>query len=260
LPGYARQRKTPIDELDQSSGETAVNTMAENPELWARVKSVFLDALDLPEDERAEFLTRACAADPRMRQELESLLQSDHAAGSFCETPAASLLGADATSTDVASPQLLPGTRLGPYEIVEFIAAGGMGEVYRARHTVLSREVAIKIVGRQITDDGARRRLLREARHAAILAHPNICTIYEVGDSSNGPFVVMQYVPGRPLGALVRERLPPVQESLSYGVQIADALGHAHQHGIVHRDLKSSNVVVTADRQAIVLDFGLRSE
>jgi len=231
--------------------------MAENPELWARVKSVFLDALELPEDERAAFLTRACADDPRMRQEVESLLRSDEAAGSFCETPAAILLGANSTSSGAASPQLLPGARLGPYEILEFIAAGGMGEVYRARHTVLSREVAIKIVGRQMTDDAARRRLLREARHAAILAHQNICTIYEVGESSTGPFVVMQYVPGRPLGAFVRERLPTVQESLSYGIQIADALGHAHRHGIVHRDLKSSNVVVTAERQAVVLDFGL---
>src|SRR5689334_1343832 len=167
--------------------------MAEQPELWARVKSVFLDALELPEDERAAFLTRACADDPRMRQEVESLLRSDEAAGSFCETPAASLLGANSTSSGAASPQLLPGARLGPYEILEFIAAGGMGEVYRARHTVLSREVAIKIVGRQMTDDAARRRLLREARHAAILAHQNICTIYEVGESSTGPFVVMQY-------------------------------------------------------------------
>jgi eukaryotic-like serine/threonine-protein kinase len=111
------------------STRIVVNAKPEDPELWVRVKSVFLDALDLPEGERAAFVTRTCAADPRLLQEVESLLQSDQAAGSFCETPAASLLLATATSLDVASPQLLPGTQLGPYEIVEFIAAGGMGEV-----------------------------------------------------------------------------------------------------------------------------------
>jgi eukaryotic-like serine/threonine-protein kinase len=246
-----------MDELDRSGGASAVNGMSEDPELWAHVKSVFLDALDLPEHERAAFVARTCAADPRLKQEVESLLRSDEVAGGFCEIPAASLLATDADSTDIASPQLEPGAQLGPYEILEFVAAGGMGEVYRARHTVLSREVAIKIVGRHIADDPARRRLLREARHAATLAHPNICTIYEVGDSGTGPFVVMQYIAGRPLGALVRERRPAVQDALSYGVQIADALGHAHRHGIVHRDLKASNVVVTDDGRAIVLDFGL---
>jgi TolB-like protein/tetratricopeptide (TPR) repeat protein/tRNA A-37 threonylcarbamoyl transferase component Bud32 len=257
-PAYPRHRMTPTDERAQSGGEGVADAMPEDPALFARIKSVFLEAVDLPEDERAAFLARVGAADPRVRQEVESLLQSDQAAGAFCETPAATLLGAEPTFTDVASPQLHPGARLGAYEIQEFIAAGGMGEVYRARHTVLTREVAIKIVSGNISDDAARRRLLREARHAAILTHPNICAIYEVGDSDAGPFVVMQYIPGRNLSALLRERLPTVQEALSYAAQIADALEHAHRQGVMHRDLKSSNVVVAAaDSRAVVLDFGL---
>jgi serine/threonine protein kinase len=146
---------------------------------------------------------------------------------------------------------------VGAYEITGFIAAGGMGDVYRARHTVLDREVAVKSVRAESGDDAARRRLIREARHASVLKHPGICTIHEVVATDDGPFIVMKFVDGRSLRELLQERPLSVEEALANGIQVAAALEHAHAHGIVHRDLKSSNVVVEAAGRAVVLDFGL---
>ena len=225
---------------------------------WARVKAVFLDALERPDSERAAFVRDACAGDPRLRDEVQALLESEAAAERLWETPAAHLMSQDAASgVPLARPRLQPGTRLGSYEIGDFIAAGGMGEVYRARHTLLGRDVAIKTLVGATSDEAARRRLIREAKHASVLSHTNICTIYEVGDGADGPFIVMQHVDGRTLRAIIHEGLPSVDAALAYAMQIADALDHAHAHGIIHRDLKSSNVVVTADERPIVLDFGL---
>jgi serine/threonine-protein kinase len=161
------------------------------------------------------------------------------------------------SATEIGRPRLAPGTNLGLYEIREFIAAGGMGEVYRARHTVLGREVAIKIILGHTADESARRRLIREAKNAAVLTHPNVCTIHEVGDCDEGPFIVMQHVAGRPLNAVIRDGPLGLDDILSCAIQIADALEHAHGHGVIHRDLKSSNVVVSSEGRPIVLDFGL---
>lgn len=226
-------------------------------ERWARVKAVVLDALEYPEPERSAFVAQACSTDPDIKEEVESLLASADAADSFCETPAARLLGSDAWKSRESGPRLPPGTRLGAYEITEFIAAGGMGQVYRARHTVLGRQVAIKTVVARLADDTAKRHLIREARHASTLAHPNICTIHEVGEAGDTPFIVMEYVAGRPLSEIVREGPVPMRDTLAYGIHIATALEHAHARGIIHRDLKSSNVVIDREGNAKVLDFGL---
>lgn len=251
-----------MSSLDQSprasSGRTPEGgTSANELERWSRVKAVFLAALERPESERYDFVAGACVGEAELKDEVESLLASDEAAASFCETPAAGLLRVEALTAAEFAPRLAVGTRLGTYEISAFVAAGGMGEVYRARHTVLGREVAIKTVGAQISDDAAKRRLIREAQHASVLAHPNICAIYEVGEAGGLPFIVMEYVDGRPLSAMLREGVPPLRLSLEYGIQVAGALEHAHGHGIVHRDLKSSNVVIDAGGTAKVLDFGL---
>jgi eukaryotic-like serine/threonine-protein kinase len=161
------------------------------------------------------------------------------------ETPAVHLLSEETgPDTAIARTRLQPGARLGSYEIRNFVAAGGMGEVYHACHSVLGRDVAIKTLGGQTSDAAAARRLIREAKHASVLSHPNICAIYEVGEGDAGPFIVMQYVSGRPLRSIIREQLPSIDEALRYAMQITDALEHAHRHGIIHRDLKSSNFVV----------------
>jgi serine/threonine protein kinase/tetratricopeptide (TPR) repeat protein len=149
------------------------------------------------------------------------------------------------------------GQTLGHYRIESQLGAGGMGVVYRAYDTKLERMVAIKLVGERASDEPtAHERLLREARTASALNHPNVCTIHEVGEAEGQVYLVMELVQGRPLAGLLSE--PRVPETIvRYGIQIAEALEHAHGHGIVHRDLKTSNVMLTAEGRVKVLDFGL---
>jgi serine/threonine-protein kinase len=148
------------------------------------------------------------------------------------------------------------GTRLGPYEIVGRLGAGGMGEVYHARDSRLDRPVAIKLLTGSDAGDAADR-LLREARSASALNHPNICTLHEIGEVEGQPFIVMELVDGESLERRIAGTGLPLPTVLALGTQIADALAHAHARGIVHRDLKSVNVAVTADGRAKVLDFGI---
>ena len=151
-----------------------------------------------------------------------------------------------------------PGERLGPYEIVAFIGAGGMGEVWRARDTRLEREVALKVLpASTLADPTARARLLREARMASQLNHPNVCTIHEVGESDGRAYIAMELVEGRSLASLLAGGGLPAEQVLKLGLQLADALAHAHERGVVHRDLKSGNVNVTLEGRVKVLDFGL---
>jgi eukaryotic-like serine/threonine-protein kinase len=153
---------------------------------------------------------------------------------------------------------LTSGTKLGPYEIVSPLGAGGMGEVYRARDIRLDRIVAIKMISERREPDGkTRKQLLQEARIASGLNHPNICTIHEVGEAEDISYIVMEYVAGRTLTELRGPHGLPAQDVTRYGIQIADALTHAHEHGVVHRDLKSDNIIVTEDDRTKILDFGL---
>jgi serine/threonine protein kinase/tetratricopeptide (TPR) repeat protein len=150
------------------------------------------------------------------------------------------------------------GTTLGSYRLLNKLGAGGMGEVYRAHDERLQRDVAIKVLpSATFQDETARIRLLREARAAAALNHPAICTIYEVGEAGGHVYIAMELVDGRPLRDSTRGSGLPVTDVLRIGMQIADALAHAHARHIVHRDLKSANVVITADGRSKVLDFGL---
>ena len=148
--------------------------------------------------------------------------------------------------------------RLGHYRLLEQIGAGGMGEVYRARDERLDRDTAIKVLPASFRDDlPARNRLLDEARSASQLNHSHICSVYEVGEDNGVSFIAMEYVAGRPLSALLRPDGLPTEQVIRYATQIADALAHAHQRRVVHRDLKPDNVIVTPEGNAKVLDFGL---
>jgi serine/threonine-protein kinase len=153
---------------------------------------------------------------------------------------------------------LAAGTRLGPYEVLGQIGAGGMGEVYQARDTRLDRTVAIKVLPPAMLADGtARARLLREARLASQLNHPHICTVHDVGEADGYVYVAMELVEGQSLSAELAGGALSADQVLRFGSHIADALAHAHAHGVVHRDLKSANVVITPEGRAKVLDFGL---
>jgi serine/threonine-protein kinase len=150
------------------------------------------------------------------------------------------------------------GTKFGPYEIRDHLGVGGMGEVYLAHDTRLRRDVALKVLPPEVTGDAAaRRRLLAEARLGARLDHPNICAIYEVGEHDGRDFIAMKRIPGVTLEDHLGGR--PLSESatITLALQIADAVAHAHTHGIIHRDLKRQNVMITDDGRAVVLDFGI---
>ena len=156
---------------------------------------------------------------------------------------------------------LKPGTFVGPFEVLSSLGAGGMGEVYRARDPRLEREVALKVLpAATVADDTARARLLREARMAARLNHPNVCTIHEVGEAEGQAYVAMELVPGQPLSERLSGGRMGVEDVLRLGQQMADALAHAHENGVVHRDFKSPNVIITPEGRAKVLDFGLAKQ
>ena len=152
---------------------------------------------------------------------------------------------------------LTPGSRLGPYEIVSAIGAGGMGEIYRARDPRLGRDVAIKVLPPSFAADADRlRRFEQEARAVAALNHPNILTVHEIG-AADGPYIVSELLDGRTLRATLANGGLPVKKAIDYALQMANGLSAAHDKGIVHRDLKPENVFVTSDGRVKILDFGL---
>src|SRR5258708_17569815 len=153
---------------------------------------------------------------------------------------------------------LSSGSRLGPYEILAPLGAGGMGEVYRARDERLRREVAVKVLVSQLSADPARRkRFEQEARSASSLNHPNIVTIYDIGSTDSTVYIAMELVDGRTLRDLQQEGLLPTRRLLDIAFQISDCLAKAHGAGIVHRHLKPENIIVTKAGAAKIRDFGL---
>ena len=152
---------------------------------------------------------------------------------------------------------LAAGFKLGPYEIVAPLGAGGMGEVYRAHDSRLNRDVAIKIIPEHLAQNPElRERFEREARAISQLSHPHICVLHDIGKHDGADYLVLEYLEGETLGARVRRGPLPPDQVLKYGAQIADALDKAHRRGVVHRDLKPDNVMLTKSGVKL-LDFGL---
>src|SRR4051812_24944607 len=171
------------------------------------------------------------------------------------------LIDSPRASADNSPATMLPGTRLGPYEVIEAIGQGGMGEVYRARDTRLHRQVAIKTVAaRAISDREFLARFDREARAVAALSHPNILAIHDVGTHDGIPYVAMELLEGATLRSLIGSSPLLFPTVLDYAVQIGNGLAAAHDRGIVHRDLKPENVFVTRDGHVKLVDFGLATE
>jgi eukaryotic-like serine/threonine-protein kinase len=153
---------------------------------------------------------------------------------------------------------LTPGARLGPYEILHPIGAGGMGEVHRARHTKLGRDVAIKVLPAEVATNYERlARFQREARTASALNHPNIITIYDVAEEDGTAYIAMEFVEGRTLSDLITGGPLPIDQAIRVSAQIADGLAKAHEAGILHRDIKPANIMITGDELVKILDFGL---
>jgi Tol biopolymer transport system component len=234
---------------------------------WQRVKRLFEAAVDKPEAERPTFLATAVAGDEALRQEVEALLAADDAATGLLERwPLASeSLIAELQNafgqirTDApSSPGVIVGNRLGNYAVIAPLGAGGMGEVYRARDPRLGRDVAIKILPRAFTTDPERlARFEREARVLASLNHPHIAAIYGIEETGTAPALVLELVDGPTLAERIKGGRLTIDEALTMGRQIADALAAAHDKGIVHRDLKPANVKLTSSGAVKVLDFGL---
>ena len=213
---------------------------------WQRIDRLYHEMLARPLDERAEALSAACSGDAELQSELQSLLDQPQSTAGFLATPALDVV-ARLVSPQNAQPQIEPGTRLGPYEIETLLGEGGMGRVFRARDTRLGRAVAIKVCHEEFGG-----RFEGEARSIAALNHPHICALYDVGPN----YLVMELVEGETLARALERGPLAVDEALLHGVQIADALAAAHARGIVHRDVKPGNVMITPTGVK-VLDFGL---
>jgi Tol biopolymer transport system component len=218
--------------------------MTMTPERWAQVNEVLHRAMQIAPEKRGDYLDRACAADASLRREVESLLAADEQArSSFLQSAPAGLI---------------KGTRLGDYEVLSKLGAGGMGEVYRALDVRLRREVAIKILpGFASTDPERLRRFEQEAMAAAALNHPNILAVYQMGTHEGAPYLVSELLEGETLRELIKRGRSALRKAIDYGVQIAHGLAAAHEKGIVHRDLKPENLFITKDGRAKILDFGL---
>ena len=218
-------------------------------ERWRKISALFDAAVGCDAGTRSSFLDEACAGDRDLRVEVEALLEAHHVAGPFGQHPVRGLRD-NARVLD-------EGTTLGPYQIQSLVGAGGMGEVYKAADVRLGRTVAIKVLPEHVaTDEQLKQRFEREARTVASLSHPHICSLFDVGERDGLHFLVMEYLEGQTLADRLKSGALPLAQTLRYGIQIADALDKAHRRGIVHRDVKPANIMLTATG-AKLLDFGL---
>lgn len=224
-----------------------------DPERWQQAKEIFDAVLKHGPDERVKVLAEACRGDVELQAEVGSLLDSFDE--SFLEEPG---IGEVAELVIHSNKRLAEGQQIEHYQVIRPIGSGGMGEVYLAQDAKLDRRVAIKVLPSSMSSDAdANRRFAREARAAATLEHPNICPIYEIGESDGNCFIVMQYIEGETLAErLANERLAH-NEVLDIAIQITDALDEAQAHGVIHRDIKPSNIIVNRKGIVKVLDFGL---
>ena len=225
------------------------------PDRLHQVDEIFQAALDLPPEERSAYLSRACAGDPELGKEIQSLISAFERAGAFIETPAIEI---DASVVAGSLVNSLAGHSIGHYQIIQPLGAGGMGEVYLAADTRTERKVALKLLPDDLTKNDERvRRFQQEARAALALNHPNIVTIYEIGEADGRLFISSEWIQGETLGQRLQRAPLSLSEALDIAVQVGSALNEAHQQGIVHRDIKPENIMLRPDGYVKVLDFGI---
>jgi serine/threonine-protein kinase len=224
---------------------------------WQRIKTIVQAALEIEPDKRARFVAENCSGDEFLLGEVKSLLDSYGKAGDFIQTPA--FVGKiEILASNNFPAELAAGKRLGRYEIRSLIGEGGMGAVYLAEDTRLRRKVAIKVLPADLINNRERlRRFEQEAQAASALNHPNIITIYEIGESENASFIAAEYIEGETLRNRLNGEQMTIKSVLEVAVQIASALQAAHGAGIIHRDIKPENVMIRPDGLVKILDFGI---
>jgi serine/threonine protein kinase len=217
-------------------------------------EELFGEVFDLSPEQRQAFLDRVCQGQPELRKRVEALLEeNDRLRGFLSESPLPP--PADSGNGGQRMPR---GTRLGRYMVVEPLGSGGMGQVFRATDRDLRRDVAVKVLRpEQAGDAEGVARFRREARALASLNHPNICTVYEIGEQDGLVFIAMEFLDGKNLRDRMAQQPPELDSALTLAIEIADALDTAHTAGVIHRDIKPANIFVTGRGHAKVLDFGL---
>ena len=221
------------------------------PERLAQIDEIFQTAIDLPPERRAQFLDSACANDPELRSEVESLISSHELSGNFIAGSAADV------AADLLAGRALRGKQVAQYQVGELIGSGGMGEVYAATDR-MGRAVALKVLApRLVADRRHVTRFLQEARAVLALNHPNIVTVYDIGESGGVYYIASELIEGETLRATLSRGRPGLEQSLDIAIQACTALAAAHERGVVHRDIKPENVMLRGDGYVKVLDFGI---
>jgi eukaryotic-like serine/threonine-protein kinase len=223
------------------------------PERWQQIKALLESALQRDPLERNAFLDEACRGDNDLRAEVAALIESHAKAESFIESPAYQLMAESLIETDLPS-----GYKIGFYQILDRFGSGGMGDIYLAEDTRLGRKVIVKTLPTHFTKDPGRvRRFQLEARAASALSHPNIITIYEIGQIDQLHYIVFEFIDGETLRQRIATSPLTINQALYLGANVAAALLAAHDAGIVHRDIKPENIMLRGDGLIKVLDFGL---
>ncbi len=228
------------------------------PPNWQRVWEIFEGALEQPPGRRAAWVGEVCDGDESLGDQVSRLLEAHEKEGGLLDTTAGSLASEALVEADPASAN----EQIGPYRVLSEIGRGGMAVVYKAEDPRLGRYVALKFISPHlISSQQAKQRMISEARAASRLDHPNICTIYDIGETHDGRiYLTMAYYEGQTLAERLLKGPVSVAEALAITAQIARALDHAHEAGVIHRDIKPSNVLLTSRGDVKVLDFGLAKQ